>query len=153
MFVSGAMGCKRGGAEPLSVSRALRLCVWRAGPSKHFIHFLVKQLRSCCKCAATSCSVIGVLLCPLAGLLNCTRLIVLPVVSHSLVEWVIDVWSGHQGLDREQNGLDLESGRPLVLKDVKADSSCSTHEQVISELVTKLRTYRVCRCSGDRSLS
>ena len=104
-------------------------CVGR-GPSEHLNHFLVKQLQS----GVASRSVIGVLLGPFAGTLNCPILVVLPVIRHSLVQRIIDVWRGHERLNREQNSLDLEGRRPLGLKDVKADSSCGAHEKKVLEL-------------------
>ena len=93
-------------------------------------------------------SVVGVLLGPLAGTLNCASLVVLPVLSNGLIERVIDVGGRHQGLNRKKNlratkhnhdqssfhnrqatvgqftySLDLEGGRPLVLEDVEADTT------------------------------
>lgn len=55
-------------------------------------------------------SVVGVSGGPLAGFLNGTVFVVLPVLSHGLVEGVFAVGGRHQGLDREEHGLDLEGG-------------------------------------------
>lgn len=72
---------------------------------------------------ASVCSLGGVLESPLLGLLDGTFLVLLPVVSDLLIQGVVQVWERHQGLDREENRPDLESGRPLVLQDVQADSA------------------------------
>ena len=71
----------------------------------------------------TVCSLVGVLLSPLLGLGDGALLIGLPVVGNTLVEWVINVWCRHQGLDGEEHSLDLEGWGPLVLEDVKADTA------------------------------
>ena len=69
-------------------------------------------------------SVVGVLVGPLAGLSDGTVLVVLPVLSHGLVERIFAVRGRHKGLDREKHGLDLEGGGPLVLEDVEANTAC-----------------------------
>ena len=74
---------------------------------------------SLCACR----SVVGVLLRPLLGLIDGSLLVSSPVVGNCLIEWVVAVGCRHQGLDREEHGLDLEGGRPLVLKNVKADAT------------------------------
>ena len=68
-------------------------------------------------------SVVGVLRRPLLGLIDGSLLVGSPVVGNGLVERVVAVGCRHQGLDREEHGLDLEGGRPLVLKNVQADAT------------------------------
>jgi len=71
----------------------------------------------------SSNSVVGVLKGPLLGLLESTFLILLPVVSDLLVKGIIEVGSGHKCLDRKKDSSDLESRRPLGLKDVETDAA------------------------------
>jgi len=61
--------------------------------------------------------------CPFLGLGNSTILITLPVVGDDLIEWIIQVWKGHQSLDGEEHGSDLQGWGPLVLEDIQANSS------------------------------
>lgn len=65
----------------------------------------------------------GMLESPLLGLLDGTFLVLLPVVGDLLIQGVVQVGQRHQGLDREEHRSDLESGGPLVLQDVQADST------------------------------
>ena len=60
---------------------------------------------------------------PLLGPLDGTFLVLLPKVGDLLIQGVVEVGERHQGLDREENRSDLQSGRPLVLQDVQADSA------------------------------
>lgn len=69
------------------------------------------------------CSVVGVLESPFFCSLNGGFLIGFPEISNFLVKWVVEVWHGHQGLDGEQDGSDLECWRPLGLEDIETDSS------------------------------
>ena len=68
-------------------------------------------------------SVVGVLDGPLAGLLDGTVLVALPVLSNGFIKRIVAVGGAHKGLDGEKDGLDLESGRPHVLEYVKADTA------------------------------
>jgi hypothetical protein len=67
---------------------------------------------------------IGILDGPLSGLLDGTIGVSLPEVSDLLVQGVIEVGCGKEGLNREEHGSDLQSGAPLVLQDVETDSAC-----------------------------
>ena len=49
------------------------------------------------------CSVVGILLGPLFGLLNGFALVVFPVISDCLVKGIITVRGGHEGLNGEEN--------------------------------------------------
>ena len=69
------------------------------------------------------CSLVSILSSPLFGLLDGTVLVTLPVISDSLIKWIIAIWCRHQGLDWEQHSLDLKSWGPLVLEDIEADTS------------------------------
>jgi hypothetical protein len=51
---------------------------------------------------------------PLLRRLDRRRLIVLPSLSDIIGERVIGVRGSKQSLDREEDGADLESGRPVV---------------------------------------
>ena len=68
-------------------------------------------------------SVASVLLGPFASLLNRTVFVVLPVIGNSLVERVVYVGGGHEGLDRKEHSLDLQGRAPLVLENVQADAA------------------------------
>ena len=76
-------------------------------------------------------SVVSVLLGPLSGALNCTVLIVFPVIGHSLIQRVINVRCGHQSLDRQENGFDLKCGTPFGLEDVEANAAKSVDVRVV----------------------
>ena len=79
---------------------------------------------SCSNLGYTSqISLIGILESPFLGLLDGTILVLLPVVSNFLVKWIIQVWKWHQGLDREEDWSNLEGWWPLVLEDIKANST------------------------------
>ena len=70
-----------------------------------------------------SSSVIGVLEGPLLGLLDGAVLVSLPGIRNFLVQRIVQVGERHQGLNGEEDRSDLESGGPLVLQDVEADSA------------------------------
>lgn len=48
-------------------------------------------------------------------------LVGLPLVSSFVIEGIVGVGLSQQALDGEQDGLHLESGRPVLLEDVEAD--------------------------------
>jgi len=73
--------------------------------------------------SVSGCSLVGILLSPLSGLVDGSLLVGLPVVGNALIEWVIAVWCRHQSLDGKQNSLDLEGWGPLVLEDIETDTS------------------------------
>lgn len=75
--------------------------------------------------------VVGILLGPFTGALDRTVLIVLPVICNGLIQGIVDVWCGHERLDREQDGLDLQGGAPLVLEDVEADAAEAIDVRVV----------------------
>lgn len=68
-------------------------------------------------------SVVGMGKSPFLGFLDSTILIGFPVVCDTLIEWIIKVWSSHQGLDGEKDSSNLEGWGPLVLEDIKTDST------------------------------
>jgi len=68
-------------------------------------------------------SVVGVLQGPLLGSVDGGCLIGLPGISDLLIQRIIQVWQGHQGLDRKQDRSDLQRRRPLVLEDIEANSA------------------------------
>ena len=49
--------------------------------------------------------------------------VLLVVISDTFVKGVLEVRVGHQGLDGEEDRSDLESGTPLVLQDIEADTA------------------------------
>ena len=51
------------------------------------------------------------------------RLVLPPLAGDGLVQGVVRVGRGEEGLNREQDGADLEGGRPLVFQDVQADAA------------------------------
>lgn len=55
-------------------------------------------------------SIVSILLGPLTSFIDCLVLVVLPVVGDGLIKGVIAVRGGHEGLDGEKHGLDLEGG-------------------------------------------
>lgn len=73
--------------------------------------------------SAFLCSLGSILEGPLLGLGDGTILILFPVISNFLIKWIIQVWKRHQSLDGEENGSNLESWRPLVLQNIKANST------------------------------
>lgn len=93
----------------------------------HLLNLYVPSYKLACSwmnwTPAWACSVIGVLESPLLGLLDGSVLVSLPGISDFLIQRIIQVWERHQGLDGEEDGPDLESGRPLVLQDIKADAA------------------------------
>mgnify|MGYP006117881361 CR=1 FL=1 len=68
-------------------------------------------------------SVVGIVESPFFSLLDSTIFILFPVISDTLIERVIKIWSSHQWLDGEEDSSDLEGWWPLVLQDIKADST------------------------------
>jgi hypothetical protein len=80
----------------------------------------------CQRCQTGLClarSVVGVLQGPLLGLLDCGLLISFPGIGDLLIQRIIQIWQGHQGLNRKQHRSDLQRRRPLVLEDVEANSA------------------------------
>lgn len=79
-------------------------------------------------------SCFGVLLGPIPGCLNGSVLILFPSLSDVVCQWVVWVRGTKQGLDGEQNGSDLEGGRPVALKGVSLclweESPCLTLQHV-----------------------
>lgn len=54
---------------------------------------------------------------------NSFGLVLLPVFGNVVCQRIVGVGGTEEGLYREQDGTDLERGRPLVLQNIKADSS------------------------------
>ena len=71
---------------------------------------------------------------PLCGLLDGTIGVGLPEVGDILIEGVVEVGGREEGLDREEDGPDLQGGAPLVLQDVKADSPYNPTTTVVRYL-------------------
>ena len=65
------------------------------------------------------CSVVGVLLSPLFGLLDSFALVVFPVVSDCLVKGIITVRGRHEGLDGEE---DLDKKSDILIRKLKQNT-------------------------------
>ena len=68
-------------------------------------------------------SVVSVIQGPLLGLIDGGLLIGLPGIRNLLIQRIIQVWQGHQGLNGKQNRSNLQSRGPLVLEDIEANSA------------------------------
>ena len=60
---------------------------------------------------------------PLLGPLDGTLLVSFPGIGNLLVQGIIQVGQGHQGLDGQEDGSDLKGWGPLVLENVQANSA------------------------------
>lgn len=59
-------------------------------------------------------SSLGILLCPFPCCGNSLRLVLLPRLSYVVRERIVWVRRAEQGLNREEDRSDLESGRPIT---------------------------------------
>ena len=55
--------------------------------------------------------------------LDSSFLILFPEISDFLIKWIVQVWKRHQSLDGEEHGSNLESRRPFVFQNIKANST------------------------------
>lgn len=60
---------------------------------------------------------------PFLGGCNSGLLILLPALGDICSERVIRVRSTEEGLDRQEDSSDLESGRPVILEDIEANTT------------------------------
>ena len=60
---------------------------------------------------------------PFLGPLDGTLLVSFPGIGNLLVQGIIQVGQGHQGLDGQEDGSDLKGWGPLVLENVQANSA------------------------------
>lgn len=65
-------------------------------------------------CPALGTSRLGVLDCPLLGRRNSSLLVLFPALGDVGSQRVVGVGSAEEGLDGEEDGSDLQSGRPVV---------------------------------------
>jgi hypothetical protein len=68
---------------------------------------------------------------PLPGGVHGCRLVRLPVLGNVLVQRVIGVGCTHEGLNRKQDGADLQCGGPFIFEDVQADAAQLVHVGVV----------------------
>jgi len=74
---------------------------------------------------------LGVLGCPVACCLDSSVLVLLPALGDIVGKWIVGVRCAEECLDGEEDGADLEGGRPVALENIQADATESVDVWVV----------------------
>lgn len=84
----------------------------------------VSTARCTIQTLAVDCSFgVCILKSPFRRSLNGAILVSFPMIRDFLVKRIVQIWCGHQSLDRKQDSSDLQCGTPFIFQDVKANTT------------------------------